>query len=215
MQGAKAAGVNVQIEWMPFFLNESTPEEGYDFSTYIDMKYGKGASAPMAPRMEQMRHSGELVGIKFNPNRRVVRTMDAHRIMEHTNTKFGPTKGDELMEELFKAYFEEAIDVSKEENLLAVVAKVPGLSVEEARAALDGKQGSGGASSEVDELTKAVRAKDAQAKREFRVNGVPFFVIEGGKVSGGQGVRGTRWGNFKAVSGAQPASVFAELLSEE
>lgn len=198
LEGAAAAGVDVKIEWMPFFLNENTPAEGYDFSTYIDMKYGKGASASMAPRMEQMRRSGERVGIKFNPNRRVIRTMDAHRIMEHTNAKYGAAKGDELMEELFKAYFEEAIDVSKHENLLGVVAKVPGINLEEVKSILSAPT----TDPPSDELTKAVKSKDAQAKREFRVNGVPFFVIGSS-------------GDLKSVSGAQPSHVFAELLSEE
>ena len=114
-----------------------------------------------------MHDTGRQAGIIFSEKRRVVNTMNAHRLMEWCNTT-QPELADSLMENLFSAYFEEGLDVSKFETLIEICRKVEGLDMEAAKTAL-----------ETTELfSDEVIEKDNKAKRGLRVSGVPFFIIE-------------------------------------
>jgi predicted DsbA family dithiol-disulfide isomerase len=91
----------------------------------------------------------------------------------------------ELSERLFRAYFTEGRHVGRIDELVALAAEV-GLDADAAREALEsGRYGA------------AVRADIAQAGA-YGIQGVPFFVFEG------------KYG----VSGAQPAEVFANVLTQ-
>jgi predicted DsbA family dithiol-disulfide isomerase len=91
----------------------------------------------------------------------------------------------ELSERLFRAYFTEGRHVGRVEELVALATEV-GLDADAARAALEsGRYGA------------AVRADHAQAGA-YGIQGVPFFVFDG------------KYG----VSGAQPAEVFSQVLTQ-
>ncbi|HEU4756847.1 MAG TPA: DsbA family oxidoreductase [Agromyces sp.] len=91
----------------------------------------------------------------------------------------------ELSERLFRAYFTEGRHVGRIDDLVELAAEV-GLDADAAREALEsGRYGA------------AVQADIAQAGA-YGIQGVPFFVIEG------------KYG----VSGAQPAEVFAQVLTQ-
>lgn len=111
--------------------------------------------------------AGRKVGIAFDPSRRFINTVAAHRLMAHVSAT-APEKADPLMEALFHAYFEQAKDVSRPEELLAV-------------ARLVGVEGEG-----LEELVQAssvarrdeVMASVRDSQTRLRVTGVPFFLIE-------------------------------------
>lgn len=91
----------------------------------------------------------------------------------------------ELSERLFRAYFTEGRHVGRIDDLVELAAEV-GLDADGAREALgSGRYGA------------AVQADIAQAGA-YGIQGVPFFVIDG------------KYG----VSGAQPAEVFAQVLTQ-
>ncbi|MCP2368920.1 putative DsbA family dithiol-disulfide isomerase [Agromyces flavus] len=91
----------------------------------------------------------------------------------------------ELSERLFRAYFTEGRHVGRVDELVELAAEV-GLDADAARAALEsGRYGAD------------VQADIAQAGA-YGIQGVPFFVFEG------------KYG----VSGAQPAEVFAQVLTQ-
>lgn len=91
----------------------------------------------------------------------------------------------ELSERLFRAYFTEGRHLGRVDELVELAAEV-GLDADAARAALDsGRHGA------------AVQADIARAGA-YGIQGVPFFVFDG------------RYG----VSGAQPAEVFAQVLTQ-
>ena len=91
----------------------------------------------------------------------------------------------ELAERLFRAYFTEGRHVGRIDELVELGAEV-GLDADAAREALDSGR-----------YAAAVQADIAQAQA-YGINGVPFFVIEG------------KYG----ISGAQPAEVFAQALTQ-
>ena len=70
------------------------------------------------------------------------------------------------MEALFRAYFTEGRDISNRQTLIDVVAEA-GLDRHEAEAVLNSDDG-----------LEAIKEADALARR-FRVDGVPFFIVNG------------------------------------
>ena len=71
-----------------------------------------------------------------------------------------------VVEALFRAYFTEGRDISNRQTLLDVVAEV-GLDRHEAEALLNSDDG-----------LEAIKDADVLARR-FRVDGVPFFIVNG------------------------------------
>jgi len=91
----------------------------------------------------------------------------------------------ELSERLFKAYFTEGRHVGRIDELVELAAEV-GLDADAARQALESGR-----------YATAVQADIAQAGA-YGIQGVPFFVFEG------------KYG----VSGAQPAEVFSQVITQ-
>lgn len=114
--------------------------------------------------------------------------------LQHTKTlkahellHFAKTQGRqlELSERLFKAYFTEGRHVGRVDELVELAVDA-GLDADAAREALDSGR-----------FAADVQADIAQAGA-YGINGVPFFVFDG------------KYG----VSGAQPAEVFGQVLSQ-
>ena len=90
--------------------------------------------------------------------------------MEHVISEV-PEKADALMEAMFHAYFEEAKDLSRPEELLSV-ARLIGLET--------------ASGSELEEIVQptskayldVVMSKVHESQGQLRVRGVPFFIIE-------------------------------------
>ncbi|WP_434811325.1 DsbA family oxidoreductase [Microbacterium sp. bgisy189] len=115
-------------------------------------------------------------------------------LLKHTNTvkahellHFAKEQGrqHEMAERLMAAYFTEGRHVGRVEDLAALAGEA-GLDADAARTALDDGR-----------YLDAVRADQDQA-RQFGINGVPFFVIDG------------KYG----VSGAQPAEAFTQIARQ-
>lgn len=168
-EASKIAGIAVEVEWMPYFLTSpgSLPKEGLDLKEYISKKYGR--SAIEFERMtEQMRQTGLKAGIKFSSARRIVSTMDCHRLMVWTNQTYGSVMGDRLMEEMFKSYFEHADNVSEKNVILNCVQRVAGIDLTEAAEVLNDSS----------RFEREVISQDAQVKSSLGVRGVPYFIIQ-------------------------------------
>jgi predicted DsbA family dithiol-disulfide isomerase len=109
--------------------------------------------------------AGQAEGIHFAFDKieRTPSTLDAHRLIGLAE-KQGVQ--DAVVEALFRAYFTEGRDIGRSQTLLDVVGKA-GLDRRMAEALLNGEDG-----------LEAMKGPDALARR-FRVEGVPFFIING------------------------------------
>ncbi|WP_370513986.1 DsbA family protein [Cellulomonas sp. JZ18] len=128
-------------------------------------------------------------GLRYDFDRTLAfNTFDAHRLLHLAARVGGAALADATMEALFSAHFEQGVDLGADGALVAVAEQVGfaehGWDEARVAAALAG-----------DEEADAVRADIAEA-RALGVTGVPFFVLD----------------RTYAVSGAQPAQVFAQLL---
>lgn len=172
---------DVAISWRPFQLNPDMPADGMTRDDYVRAKFGGGDR----PRQiyQAISESGREAGIEFQFSRikRTPNTVLSHRLVHWSARN---EVQDEIVAELFKAYFEEGLDIGDLDTLVACAVRA-GLDETEARNFLmsdDGRQ--------------EVVASDVYARR-LGINGVPCFIV-----------------NRKyAVSGAQPPSAFVEVFN--
>ena len=107
-------------------------------------------------------------------------SFDAHRLAHYAKTE---GKSNELSDRLFKAFFEEGLNLSDYKTLSSLAAEV-GLDSSEALKILESEQ-----------YSSEVRKDEADAAR-LKINSVPYFVFN----------------NKYALAGAQPSDTFLEVL---
>jgi predicted DsbA family dithiol-disulfide isomerase len=178
---ALSARNDVAVAWRPFQLNPDMPAEGMTRDDYVRAKFGGGDR----PRQiyQAIAESGREAGIEFQFSliKRTPNTVLSHRLI-HWAGKNG--QQDEIVAELFRAYFERGLDIGDLDVLVESAARA-GIDGDTARRYLG-----------TDEGRQEVVASDVYARR-LGINGVPCFIV-----------------NRKyAVSGAQPPSAFVEVFN--
>jgi predicted DsbA family dithiol-disulfide isomerase len=177
---AYAAPMNVQ--WLPFQLNPTMPTEGISRREYRTRKFGSWErSQELDARVIEV---GREAGIDFAFDRiaRTPNTLNAHRLIWLAD-KNGVQ--DAVVEALFRAYFTQGRDISNHQTLSDVVVEA-GLDRSKVEALLHSDQG-------MDAMKDA-----AKTPRRFRVDSVPFFIVDG----------------TITLSGAQERNVFVEAFKQ-
>ena len=160
--GELAWADEIEVRWRAYQLDPGASSEPGDLRASIDRKYGPGAFEGMTRRLGSL---GAQEGIDYRFDRALrVGTFDAHRLMAWAWSAGGAERQDALAERLFRAYFEEGVNVA-DHGTLARLAAAAGLDAAEARQVL-----SGGAFG--DEV-----AADLHEALEREITGVPAFVI--------------------------------------
>jgi predicted DsbA family dithiol-disulfide isomerase len=172
----------VKVRWLPFQLNPTMPKEGVGRKEYRTKKFGSWERSLELDA--QMVAVGETEGIHFAFDRteRTPNTVDPHRLIwlaDHQGIQ------DAIMEALFRAYFTEGRDISNRQTLIDVVADA-GLDRNRAEAVLNSNDG-------LDAIKEA-----EELSRRHRVDGVPFFIMNG-KIT---------------LGGAQPPEAFLEAFGK-
>ncbi len=166
----------VKVRWLPFQLNPQMPKEGISRREYRIKKFGSWERSQELDAQVVAAGLAEGIQFAFDKIERTPNTLDAHRLIwlaDQQNVQ------DAVVEALFRAYFTEGRDISNLGILLDVVVEA-GLDRGVAEAVLNSDD-----------------AMDAfKEARQFRVDGVPYFSING-KVM---------------ISGAQPAEVILEAF---
>jgi len=171
-----------EIEYQPFELNPDMPKEGVNQKEYLSKKFGGEA------RYEQITahttNTAATEGLQFDFSKQKVspNTKDAHRII-YLSKQEG--RQPQTKEAFMKAYFEEGIDLSKKENLIAVAVKA-GLDGSKVKSWLESDEG----------LVEVESMERINYQRG--ISGVPFYIIN----------------NKYGVSGAQPAEAFIQMLTQ-
>lgn len=186
----EVGSADITVVWRAFQLDPSAPRpgdagHGQGMAEHLGQKYGGGVAAgqQMADQMTQVAAEAGLdFKLDLTGNGN---TTDAHRLLHlamETDTD-GSGQQDALKERLLAAFFTEGRDVSDSQVLSALAVEV-GLPAERVDQVLTSE-----------EFAAQVRTEMAQAQA-YGASGVPFTVIDG------------KYG----ISGAQPASVFAEAI---
>jgi predicted DsbA family dithiol-disulfide isomerase len=163
-EGARRAGVPVEVEYHSFELSPDTPVE-YAGSTARFLSERKGLPLPQVQQMlEQVTTIAAGVGLHYDFDT-VVHT---NTVLAHELLHFAKAQGRQLetAEGLFRAYFVEGRHIGRVDDL-ADIAAAAGLDPDAARGALESHEYRG-----------AVQADQAQAAA-YGIQGVPFFVLDG------------------------------------
>lgn len=162
--------VDVQIQWHPFQLNPSAPETSVPKMDFYVKKFGPRAPALMA-NMKSV-GAAENIQFQYTDKGRTGNTLKSHQLISLALEVGGVKLQNELVERLFKDYFEREEDITKDETLLAA-AKSVGISEEQAKAALKSA------------VNKKNVEKEVESAYEQQISGVPHFVIDGKYSVGG------------------------------
>ncbi len=171
-----------EVVYQPFELNPSMPLEGRNQKEYLIAKFGSESQYNKITANTTQVAAEEGLAFDFSKQRVSPNTRNAHRIIW-----FAKEKGKQLAvkEAFMKAYFEEGIDLSKNENLIAIASSA-GLDAKLVTDLLNSDNG----------LTEVIAAEQLNIQRG--VSGVPFYIING------------KYG----ISGAQLPATFVEAFRE-
>mmetsp|Transcript_103093 Transcript_103093/g.274097 ORF Transcript_103093/g.274097 Transcript_103093/m.274097 type:complete len:184 (-) Transcript_103093:17-568(-) len=149
-----------QVRWLPFQLNPAAPGgQGVNKLEMYRQKFGEARMSSMLPMMIA---TGKKEGINFSYGGNTGNTFDSHRLISLA-AKQG--RQDEMVEELFRNYFEEEKCISDRTVLLAAAQKV---GVTSAEAVLQG-----------DDESKEVEADMETYQGGMNIRGVPHFIVDG------------------------------------
>ena len=170
----------VSVNWHPFQLDASIPKEGLDRDTYLRNKFG--SMERYEGLAEHLKSKGREVGISFQKMKKVPNTLPLHHLI-YAAGKEG--FANELKELLFKAYFENSVDLT-DENELFKIMKEFGWETEQTQAALENES-----------IAYAVN-QEIRNYQNMGVTGVPFFIFD----------------DTHGFSGAQPPETFINIIKK-
>lgn len=150
-----ADGLSFLVQWRPYQLNPAMPEGGVPRAEYRAAKFGSLARSRELD--EGVAQVGRAVGLDFRHDlmRRTPNTVNAHRLIRAADAA---GRQDEVVESLFRAYFQEGEDIGDAAVLEGIAARH--------NVAFD------------DGFRADVLAEDA-AFRRAGLSGVPSFLMEG------------------------------------
>src|SRR5262245_56004696 len=105
---------DVKIEWLPFQLNPGMPAEGVPRAEYCRAKSGSIERGEQLDARVAQEGAGEGIAFAFDRMQRTPNTIAAHQLIELAQRQ---GKGDAVVTDLFRAYFEEAHDIGNADVL--------------------------------------------------------------------------------------------------
>jgi len=169
---ARLDDVQTRVTWRPFQLNPTMPKEGMERTTYLEAKFG---SLDAFRRLEgHILAAGvsEAIPFAFEKIARTPNTFPAHRLIWYAGQQGCQ---DEVVDSLFRGYFEEGADIGSSEALIRLAASA-GLDAERFLRS--------------DEGVAEVKTEEAAGQRRG-IRGVPYFVINNHyAISGAQPAEG-------------------------
>ncbi len=154
----------VTIRFRAFQLDPTATRTPGDLRATIEAKYGPGAFDNMTRRLTGL-GAAEGIEYRFDLAQRVS-TLDAHRLIQWTQSTQGSERTEALVDELHRAYFTDGLNVA-DHDVLAELAGNAGLDAAAAADLLAGE-----------DFTDVVHNDHAEA-RDMGVSGVPAVALGG------------------------------------
>ncbi|MGE3977698.1 MAG: DsbA family protein [Nitrospira sp.] len=152
--------VKPHVAWRPFQLNPTMPKNGMDRTIYLETKFG---SLDRFKEMEQRLlevGSAEQIPFAFEKIASTPNTFLAHRLIWYAGIQ---GRQDAVVEQLFKGYFEEGLDIGSRSALVELADRA-GLSANELFTSEEG--------------ATEVKAEESVG-HTLGIRGVPHFVLDG------------------------------------
>ena len=171
---------NVELRWWPYLLNPQLPKDGMDRQTYLRAKFGGDASARTVYQRIEEAGRDEGMAFAFDRIRRTPNTVAAQRLVLLAQDC---GVGDALIRTLFKAFFEDGIDIG-DVTALRTLGEAVGIAGDDIDALFAG------------DAHSADIIRGHQRAQMMGVQGVPVYVVDREHV----------------IAGAQAPEVLAGLL---
>lgn len=174
--------IDFDVRILPFQLDPDVPVEGVSRAEYLTKKFGDGERFAEAERRVVQAAKNAGAEMHFEKIQMQINTMDCHRLIW-----LAGQDGKQLAvtNELYQAYYQEGLDLSKKSNLASVMARA-GYDSQSILSFLESSQGV----REVEALIGEVYS--------YGISGVPFFILN----------------REVGISGAQPLEVFLQAFQE-
>lgn len=174
--------MNVEVRWRPYQLDATLPKQGKDRQQYLEDKFGGAAGAEQAYAAVRAAGVEEEIPFAFDKIKVSANTLDAHRLIRWASS-LGLTAQHQMVDLLFKAYFEDGKNIGDDAVLIEAAQQV-GLETPVVERLLAGDADRDTVSGEIDQA------------RQMGVTGVPCFIID----------------EQYAVVGAQSADALADAM---
>ena len=112
------------IRWLPFQLNPDMPRGGMARAEYRKAKFGSVERARQLDERVAAEGRGEGIAFAFDRIERTPNTSAAHQLIDLAQSQ---GRGQQVVDALFRAYFEEARDIG-DRDVLASIAMGSGVS---------------------------------------------------------------------------------------
>ena len=179
---AERPDIEFDVRWRAFRLDPTIPPEGVDRRAYLKAKFGDG-ERPKA-MSEAIRTAGESEAIAFAFDRiaRTPNTLDSHRLI-----RWAGNEGlqDEIVEALFKAYFEDGRDIGNL-DILVEIASETGMDSALVADLLE------------EDADRALIEREDELAHRMGISGVPTFIFA----------------NKYAVSGAHDPETLLQVIDK-
>ncbi|MDB4081008.1 DsbA family oxidoreductase [Amylibacter sp.] len=152
---------NFIIEWHPFQLNPTMPNDGMDRREYLEAKFGGQKEAIEVYSNIDKTATETGLSLNFGGIKRTPNTINAHRLIHWAGIE---GRQNSIIDRLFKAYFQEGRDIS-EHSVLTRIASAAGMDQDVVRSLLK---------SDADK--EDIKARDTDARKRG-IQGVPAFVV--------------------------------------
>jgi predicted DsbA family dithiol-disulfide isomerase len=116
-------GESPEVRWLPFQLNPQMPPAGVPRSEYRTAKFGSAERAKSLDARVAAEGAGEGINFAFDRIQRTPNTAAAHRLIALAQKQGA---GAQVVDALFRAYFEEARDIG-DAGVLAELAERSGV----------------------------------------------------------------------------------------
>jgi len=158
---ALRSGLQTNVLWHPYFLNQDAPDRSVDFTAYIERKVG--GSLRVEKLFSSYRAIGETLDIdfKFEDISCVPSTLDAHKLIHLAHTI---EQQNNVALSLFTAYFSKGQDISDLE-VLYQIGESYGLSEIKLKHIFD------------DEALSEAIYFEVEEKLNANTTGIPLFVF--------------------------------------
>ena len=192
---SKPKALPIQVEWKPFMIDPGTKKEGEEYLAYNRRRWGGDGWT------QSLRRDGRKIGANFADWKWWPNTLKAHQMVTYFARRQGEGGQDTTSKSnqaLFEALYEEGQNLSSVDTLVNVAVGKLGLPKEEQE---DLRQ-----FLEHDKAASEVLREIEEGRQQYRISGVPFFVIGRDPRKAGERPYG--------FSGAQKPSTFLEIFEE-
>ncbi len=160
---SQVPGIEVKFSYSTFQLNPNFPKEGVDKKEYISRKFNNDHYSTMKERIkDEAIKSG--ISISNNTLTIIPNTFNSHKLILWSKEYDCHT---EIVENLFKAYFEDSKDISNVDILLEI-AENSGMDKRIIKQKF------------LDDLDNEIIIEEERKNRENGVMGVPTYIINDG-----------------------------------